>query len=257
MTTSIASDIVAEALRLVALADDRKLQLRVMGGVAVALHANGGLPAPLRRGYRDIDVVVPRRAERDALALLVAAGYESNERFNSMAGVHGRLVVYDTANGRQLDVFVGEFKMCHALPLAERLGVDAPTIPLAELLLTKLQIVRLNQKDAGDIASIVLGHEIAAHDRDAINGERIASLLAADWGLWRTARGSLERTREILPALGLEPEQRALVERRLAELWQRVEREPKSIRFKARARIGDRTQWYEEPDEIEHRELGG
>ena len=257
MTTSIASDIVAEALRLVALAEDRKLQLRVMGGVAVALHANGGLPAPLRRGYRDIDVVVPRRAERDALALLVAAGYESNERFNSMTGVHNRLVVYDTVHGRQLDVFVGDFKMCHALPLAQRLEVDAPTIPLAELLLTKLQVVRLNEKDAGDIVAIVLGHELADHDRDAINGDRVASLLAADWGLWRTTRGSLERTREMLPGLRLEAAERELVEQRLVELWERIEREPKSLRFKARARVGDRTQWYEEPDEIEHRELGG
>ena len=255
MNTSIKADVVDEALRLAELADGEGLRLRVMGGVAVALHADGLLEEALRRPYRDIDVVVPRKADRETIRVLVAAGYESNDRFNSMTGVHNRLVFYDTTHGRQLDVFVGEFKMCHTLPLAERLEVDAPTIPLAELLLSKLQVVRLNRKDAGDIAAIVLGHELADHDRDAINQQRVASLLAGDWGLWRTTRGSLERTRELLPELALEPEQRETVSARLGELWQCIESQPKSIRFKARARIGERTQWYEEPDEIEHREL--
>ena len=135
--------VTTEALRLVELAQARGVALRVVGGVAVALHTQGELHPALRRPYRDIDLVTTRKRDREALKVLVAAGYESNERFNSMAGVHNRLVVYDNANGRQVDVFVGEFRMCHALSF-ERLDVDSPTVPLAELLATKLQIVRMN-----------------------------------------------------------------------------------------------------------------
>jgi hypothetical protein len=248
-------DVAAEALRLAGLGDARGVPLRVVGGVAVALHTSGELHPALRRPYRDIDLVAPRKRDREALAVLVDAGYESNERFNSMAGVHSRLVVYDTANGRQLDVFVGEFRMCHAVPF-DRLAADGPTVPLAELLVTKLQIVRLNEKDVKDIVAILLEHPVGSGDDETVNADRIAELLAGDWGLWRTSRGSVESVRDQLARLELGEDERTLVGARLDELWERVEREPKPLRFRTRARVGDRTRWYEEPDEVEHRSLG-
>jgi hypothetical protein len=248
--------VTTEALRLVELAASRGVPLRVIGGVAVALHAQGELHPALRRSYGDIDLVAPRKGDRRTLELLVDAGYESNERFNSMSGVHDRLVAYDTVHRRQLDVFVGAFKMCHVVPF-DRFDADSPTVPLAELLLTKLQIVRLNAKDVQDVAAILLEHPVGEHDQETVNGARVAQLCAADWGLWRTTRGSIESLGEAFARLPLEDTERQLLQERLAALWERVEREPKSMRFKARARVGDRTRWYEEPDEIGHRELGG
>jgi hypothetical protein len=250
------ASVTTEALRIGELAADRGVPLRVVGGVAVALHTNGDVHPALRRTYRDIDLVTKRRGDREALKLLVDAGYVSNERFNSLVGVHNRLVVYDMLNGRQLDVFVGEFKMCHAIPL-ERLDVDSPTVPLAELLLTKLQIVRLNDKDVKDIAAILLEHPVGDGDDETINASRVAELLSSDWGLWRTSRGSIEFLRASLDGLELSPAERDLIRERLDTLWERVEREPKSLKFRTRARVGDRTRWYEEPDEVEHRSLDG
>lgn len=257
MTAKPLSEITAEALRLSASASEQGICIRILGGVAVGLHASEGVHPALIREYRDIDLVAPRRTDREVLRLLLDAGYESNKRFNDMVGVHGRLVVYDTANGRQLDVFVGEFSMCHALPLADRLLADSPTVPLAELLLTKLQIVKLNEKDVRDIAAIVLDHDVAEHDREAVNAAHVAQLLSGDWGLWRTCQGSLSTARATIPTLGLEPERAALVDDRLGRLWERVETQPKSLKWKARARVGERTRWYQEPDEIGHRELNG
>jgi hypothetical protein len=250
------ANVTAEALRLVELAAAQGASLRVVGGVAVALHTQGDVHPALRRAYRDIDLVTRRKGEREALNVLVAAGYESNVRFNSMVGVHDRLVVYDNVNGRQLDVFVGEFKMCHAVPFSERLAADSPTVPLAELLVTKLQIVRLNEKDVQDIVAIVLEHPVGDGDDETVNASRVAQLLAADWGLWRTSRGSLDFVRAELDRLALEADERELVRTRLDHLWQRVEQEPKPLKFRTRARVGDRTRWYEEPDEVEHRSLG-
>ncbi len=248
------ANVTTEALRIGELAASRGVPLRVVGGVAVALHTNGEVHPALRRTYRDIDLVTKRRGDREALKLLVDAGYVSNERFNSLVGVHNRLVAYDMLNQRQLDVFVGEFKMCHAIPL-ERLDVDSPTVPLAELLLTKLQIVRLNDKDVKDIAAILLEHPVGDGDDETINANRVAQLLASDWGLWRTSRGSIEFVRTALDGLELSPVERDLIRERLDTLWERVEREPKPLKFRTRARVGDRTRWYEEPDEVEHRSL--
>jgi hypothetical protein len=250
------ANVTTEALRIGDLAASRGVPLRVVGGVAVALHTSGDVHPALRRTYRDIDLVTKRRGDREALKLLVDAGYVSNERFNSLVGVHNRLVVYDMLNARQLDVFVGEFKMCHAIPL-ERLEVDRPTVPLAELLLTKLQIVRLNDKDVKDIAAILLEHPVGDGDDETINASRVAALLASDWGLWRTSRGSIEFVRTGLDGLELSPGERDLIRERLDTLWERVEREPKPLKFRTRARVGDRTRWYEEPDEVEHRSLDG
>jgi len=247
-------DVVVEATRLIEAGNADGCTVRVMGGVAVSMHARNGVHPALRRTYRDIDLVAGKKDGRKALNMLKAAGYESNDRFNAMNGGR-RLVVYDMDNGRQLDVFVGGFEMCHKLPIAQRLDLDPRTVPLAELLLTKLQVVHTNRKDVIDICAILLDHEVGDTDGETVNAAYIASLLAGDWGLWRTSRGTIETARAQLPGIDLEPAERDLIDNRLTALWDRVEEEPKSFRWKSRARIGDRSRWYEEPEEIGHRTL--
>ena len=60
------------------------------------------------------------------------------------------MLFYDTANGRQLDVFVGTFHMCHELDLGKRLAEHPSALDAADLLLTKLQIAEINRKDIVD-----------------------------------------------------------------------------------------------------------
>jgi hypothetical protein len=244
-------EVEAEARRLAAGIQETGLPLRLLGGLAIRLHASGNIHSALARSYADIDLVCTRKARRDASRFLVTAGYEGNERFNAMNGSE-RMIFYDRPNTRHVDVFVGGFRMCHALPLADRLDRDSPTLPLAELLLTKLQIVRLNTKDANDIVALLLDHDVSEDDDEAVNAAYVAHLLAGDWGLWRTSRGSLERTREAVAQSGLDAEEQARVQDRVERLWERVEREPKGLRWRSRARIGDSKRWYDEPDEIGH-----
>src|SRR5205814_8364274 len=90
------------------------------------------------------------------------------------------------------------------------------------------------------------------HDDDAVNGRYVAELLAADWGLWRTSRQTVETARARLAGSPLDERERALLDDRLARLWERVEAQPKGLRWRTRAKVGDRTRWYEEPEEIEH-----
>jgi hypothetical protein len=248
---AIQQDIVAEARRVADSALAANVMLRVVGGPAVGLHTPEGVHAALARPYRDIDLVTTRKHARASAQLLKELGYAPNERFNAMNG-STRLVFYDLEHGRHIDVFVGTFSMCHELPIADRLDLDERTVPLAELLLTKLQIVRLNEKDLLDIWAILLAHDVAEHDDDAVNAAYVARLLAGDWGLWRTARQTVETARDRLAESPLGEDERALVDGRLARLWERVETEPKGFRWRSRARIGDRTKWYEEPEEIEH-----
>jgi hypothetical protein len=244
-------DILEEARRVVDGARAANVTVRVLGGVAISLHASGSLHPALTRHYRDIDLVTTRKLGRPTATLLTGLGYTANERFNLMNG-STRLVFYDLANERQLDVFVGEFRMCHQIPIADRLELEDTTVPLAELLLTKLQIVQLNDKDVIDIWAIVHEHDIAEHDDDAINAARIAELLSADWGLWRTSRQSVETARARLSESDLPVGDQSLIDDRLQRLWRRVETQPKGLRWRSRAKVGDRAKWYEEPEEIGH-----
>ena len=121
---------------------------------------------------------------------------------------------------------------------------------MAELLLTKFQIVSLNEKDLRDIVAILHHHDVADKDGDTINAAYVAQLCADDWGLWRTFQMNVVRVREGLDQYDLAEHERETVERRLDRLWERIEAQPKSRSWRMRDRIGDRKKWYDEPEEV-------
>jgi len=247
--SGILPDLVEEGERLLALAHDQNSAFALLGGVAVRLHAPE-VPDELDREYKDLDFAVPKGGSGMAGKLLTAAGYEPQVVFNAMNGKE-RLLFHDMQHGRQVDVFVGAFRMCHEIPLSERLRPGEKTVPLAELLLTKLQIIELNEKDVRDTVLLLHGHEVADHDDDAVNGAHVAELCAADWGLWRTITRNLERCAEHVDEYALPHERRSQVKDRLAQLLTRIEAAPKSRGWRMRDRIGERKRWYELPEEVQ------
>jgi hypothetical protein len=240
-------DIVAEGERLLERAQSDGVAVRLLGGVAVRLQAPT-MPAALDREYKDLDFAAPKGGGSAAERLLRDAGYEPHTAFNAL-NQRERMLFFDTENGRQVDVFIGAFRMCHEIPLSDRLVAQDRTVPLAELLLTKLQIVELNEKDVRDTLLLMHGHPVADHDGDAINGARIAELCASDWGLWRTITANVRTVMEHAPAYDLSAEERERIATRLGEVLDRIEAEPKSRGWKMRAKIGERKRWYELPEE--------
>jgi hypothetical protein len=249
-TVAPEADIVLEAQRLMDAARANDVPVRLIGGLAVRFHVGVDTEPIFTRVYKDIDLATLKGKSKDVSAMMLSMGYEPNKEFNAMNG-HRRLLFYDMGNQRQVDVFVGSFEMCHQIPITERITLDGEGIPLAELLLTKLQIVQLNAKDQTDIITMLYHHDVTDDDAGHINAGRVAELCASDWGLWRTTRMNIERTQAAVPTSGLSPEDQTLVLDRLARLWQRIEDEPKSGKWKMRNRIGDKKRWYEEPDEVD------
>ncbi len=145
-----------------------------------------------------------------------------------------------TRTAVELDVFLDKIKMCHELRLRDRLTVDDITLAPVDLLLTKLQVVQTNERDLKDSAALILDCEIDAH--------RLAQMLGSDWGWWRTATEVLAKVDAYVAAqtdFARRDEGRA----NIARLRQSIDAQPKSIGWKARARIGDRIRWYELPEE--------
>jgi hypothetical protein len=250
-SSPILPDILAEAERLMGEVGQQGIEARVTGGVAVALHGHGHLHPAFRREYHDIDLVTISKQSRRLGSLLVDCGYQANSRFNAMNG-SSRMVFYDLGHERQLDVFVGGFEMCHRIPIASRLHADPVTVPLAELLLTKLQIVQLNDKDVLDLLAILYHHDVASSDGDTVNGKFVAELLAGDWGLWRTATSTLMQLKDRIAASALDEAGQTAVRARIDVLCALIDAEPKGLRWRSRAKIGDRVKWYSEPEEIAH-----
>jgi len=243
----IEADVVSEGQRLLARAAETDVPLRLLGGVAIRLRAPGDLLPAFRRTYADLDFVTARKGASRAAELFRNEGYEPHVAFNALHGKE-RLLFFDVDHDRQVDIFVGAFAMSHKIPLDARLEVDPVSIPLAELLLTKLQIAQLNEKDIRDALALLEGHPVGDVDGETVNAGRIAALCAADWGLWRTITGNLDTCCALAP--NYDVPNGAEVEARLQELLRRIEVEPKTRSWKLRARLGERKRWYELPDEV-------
>ncbi len=249
MPDPIREDIQEEALRIVHAGDAQGILLRLLGGLAIRIHAPSASHRALARSYPDIDFATPVRRAQLVEALFVDLGYEPNKTFNLFNG-DSRLLFYDMAHSRQIDVFIGGFEMCHRLPITERLSLEPLTLPLAELLLTKLQIVQMNEKDVRDICALILDHPFGDTDAETINLPRIAGLCAEDWGLWRTITLSADKVQNLLDEYHLEPADKATIIYRLDILRHALLDTPKSLKWKMRARIGDKMPWYELPEEV-------
>lgn len=241
--------ILDEARRLATAALERDIPIRLVGGLAIRIRVDDAFHPGLSREYKDIDFVTLKGRHKAVSRFLEDMGYEPQKQFNAVNG-HERLLFHDLANERQLDVFVGAFRMCHEIPIGDRITVDPMTLPLAELLLTKLQIVSLNEKDLRDVIAILHHHEVGDRDGETINAARMAQLCSADWGLWRTCKMNFERVREGIDGYDIAPEERVTIEARLDRLWERIDAEPKSRGWRLRDRIGDRKRWYDEPEEV-------
>jgi hypothetical protein len=197
---------------------------------------------------RDIDVVTPRGSRTAITEVLTSAGYLPDRMFNALHGAT-RLLFYDEPNARKLDVFVGEFSMCHQIPIAGRLEREAFTVPLAELLLTKLQIVELTERDQKDVYNLTYHHAVTNGDGSGIESDFIARVCSQDWGLWRTTKSTIERCSANVGEYGLDREAADIITQRLSALWSRIESEPKTARWRLRSRVGDRVRWYNQPEE--------
>lgn len=243
-------DLTDEAHRLLRLIADRGIAARLFGGMGIRILAGDRLAPAFERPIQDLDFAVSK-GDRNALAdLLEESGYEGDQHFNALNGAR-RLLFVDPSHDRQVDVFVGTFEMCHALPLTERLAVLPDTLPAADVLMTKLQIVELNSKDRNDILALVLSHEIGSDDVGSINASRITELTSEDWGLQRTFEINLDRVSAAVSEVDVSSEEKQLLVGRLETLRQAIDDAPKSRRWKLRAKIGERKQWYAEPEEVD------
>jgi hypothetical protein len=241
--------LVTEARRICEQANDSDVHVRLLGGIAIWLRSPDAVRAQLGREYADIDLVTVRKHSKPLRDLLESLGYVPDKMFNATQG--DRRLYFHSADGAyHLDIFVDKFVMSHELDLGPRLEAEPLVLPAAELLLTKLQIAELNQKDAADTAMLLLGHELA--DRDGpgmLNVAYVAEVCGQDWGFYTTVSDNLAKTQALLEGILPDAGQRRVVADRAAKLLADLEAAPKTRGWRRRAKLGRRVRWYETPDE--------
>ncbi len=243
---------ILEALRA---NDNQHVIMRLIGALAFRTHCQkyGYIQDALGRVFTDIDFATYSRFNKDVSRLMTDLGYEENKMVTQLFG-EGRMLFHDPKFGRHIDVFIDKLDFCHVLPLAGRLEAERETLPLAELLLEKMQIVQLNEKDLIDTIMLLREHPIGETDEETINAGVISRLLANDWGYWRTVTGNLNLVHELTAKYPqLTDEDRRVVRERIDQLNKSIEAAPKTMRWKVRSSIGERVKWYKDVEELEGR----
>jgi hypothetical protein len=239
-----ASEIASAATRII---DDARMEnrtLRVLGGAAVAVHCPSAKNAPFAREYPDIDIFAHAKDDVAVKKLLASLGYVPIKKFNALHG-RKRLKFYNEQSGIGIDVYLDAFEMCHKLDFKDRLGLDDYTISLADLLMSKLQMVKFTERDARDTIAIIRDHDLGAGDPEKIDVDYIAKLCSDDWGLWKTLSMNAEIISGMVVDYHLSEEDTQNIRSRFASFLKRLEDEPKSAKWRKRAALGEKSQWYE------------
>jgi hypothetical protein len=248
-----------EARQLIDAARSQGITLRLIGGLGVREHCRTlDLCA---RDYSDLDMVAPAKHARRLAAFFASFGY--GENFDVSTATSNaelqfvRPCKHDGEPGAErthaddhVDVFLDTFRMDHDIALARRLEIEPYTVSLSDLLLTKLQIFRLNEKDTSDIVTLLADAEVGAQDGPGmIDGGYIGRLCADDWGLFYDVTMNLQRVDAQAATFDLSDVQAVRVRHGVLRVIAAIDRAPKSVRWRLRARVGTRATWHNRLDD--------
>ena len=255
---------IEDAIKIVSEADKKGIVLRVLGALAIRIHSMDYADLHRKLGrlgrgkqtFSDIDFIAygkQRNKIRDFFERDM--GYVADKYIMYSIMGKKRHIYYHPKGYYYIDVFFDKLEFSHDIPFRGRLELDKPTIPLADLVLEKIQIHEINEKDIKDLIVLLRAHEIGEVDeKETINAKYIAKILADDWGFWYDATQNLQKVKffakkyyeeNLIDDVTLND-----VIAKIDRIIEIVEKEPKTKKWKKRAKIGVKKKWYREVEEI-------
>ena len=232
------------ATQIIDLAETKGVRLRLLGGLAFKKLCPSAMEAVYFRENNDIDLMGRMEESNGIVKIMETLCYKPRELFNKL-NMGQRLIYYDMDNRRRVDLFLDEFVMCHKFNFKESMLAGTYTLPITQLLMTKLQVVEKTEKEYKDLVVAFRDYDVQ-QGGDGIRGDEIADLCSKDWGVYTTFSKSLESL--LGYAEGLDEARRSVVVPRVQKLVLMMEAAPKSLGWRMRARIGERTRWYDLPN---------
>lgn len=244
------------ALSIVQSATRMGIQLRLLGATAIYYQCPRStfLTDVMTRKLTDLDFVTLSKYMAKIPDLFSSLHFVANERVNALYGAH-RQVYMEPTTSLHVDIFFDKLSFNHVIDFRGRLELDPVTISLADLLLEKLQIVRMSEKDAKDVIVLVHEHDFGHEERGSIDGGYIVDLLSNDWGFYCTFTTNLKKVMEFASNYpSLIEEDKRVVQGRLEALLQKLQSSHKSMKWTMRSRLGTKAKWYDEAEVLENRE---
>jgi len=240
-----------EARRLTDEAQKQGLVLRVMGPIALHYYFPEHVDLYRRmerlgeRVFTDIDYASYGKQRAKLVPFFEQHGYELEKRAAMLSG--GTRLIFFSARIPMIDVFFDRLDYNHPIDYRGRLEFHPHCVSLTDLLLQKLQIVQINDKDLKDAMLLLLAAPVGDNDKNGINVTYLARLFGDDWGFYYTATTNLGRIKEAMTGVkALSGEQRAIIGEKVDYLVQFIEAAPKSGKWKSRAKAGASKPWYQE-----------
>ncbi|HEV2225450.1 MAG TPA: nucleotidyltransferase family protein [Nitrososphaerales archaeon] len=240
----VPSNALAAATQIIDRAETNGVRLRLLGGLAFKKLCPSASDPRYFRENKDIDLMGKREDSRKIVKIMETLGYTPRELFNKL-NLGQRLIYYDITNKRRVDLFLDEFIMCHKFNFKENILAGTYTLPITQLLMTKLQVVEKTEKEYKDLIVAFQDFDVTSGPA-GIRGDEIADLCSKDWGLYTTFRKSLEAVEA--NAANLDGNEQVLVTQRIQKLMTMMDAAPKTFSWRMRARIGERQRWYDLPD---------
>ncbi|MBO0747183.1 MAG: hypothetical protein J2O47_02465 [Acidimicrobiaceae bacterium] len=242
------------ALELIEEAGERDIKLRLTGSLAVRHHCHARASAMSdlgRRPPQDIDLAGYWKQHKAIASLFESRGFVLDPAIRQAQEYGVKRFVYEH-QGIKVDVFMDELVMAHTLSYRDRLELSAPTLPVTDLLLSKLQVHEMTANDLIDMTILVLEHETADGPQpDVIRRDQVTEILRNDWGFWYEAMQNLDRLERAVSGYpSLTDEDRTVAQHTISDLRTVLVESPKSTRWKLRARVGERVRYWEEVDEV-------
>jgi hypothetical protein len=235
--------------KILSVAKDESVTLRLLGATAIRSRSETAKKMSQSRKLTDLDFVAYKKDRKKIEEIFARLGYAPNSTFNMLHGDE-RLMFF--GSDFKIDVWLEVFRMAHTFNFKDRLAVDNLTLPLSDLLMTKLQIVELNEKDVRDLICLLNDHDLSENDEnlEMINIKRLADESQKNWGVYKTFTMNLNKIRTLLPKYEAEATliDSQLVLDRIDRILSSVEAAPKGVGWKMRAKIGEKKPWYETPD---------
>jgi hypothetical protein len=259
-------ELISEALKIVNAAEKKGIILRILGALAIRIHTKGleELHKRLRRlgdansSFTDIDLIGYSSQRADIRQLMEKdLSFKISRQFLLLYG-RDRLIYYHPQDLYYVDIFFDQLYFSHTLHFGKkgkgRLELDNPTITVTDLLLEKLQIHQINEKDIKDIIVLLRGHDFGNNDMDTINLQYMSTILGDDWGFWMDAVENLKKTIKYAEKYFLQSlitkEDLDDVVGKCSRLLDFLERCPKTKNWEKRARIGVKEKYWRDVEEL-------
>ncbi len=238
-----------EARRLTDEAARGGIVLRVMGPIALHFHFPGYVDLYRRmerlgdRVFTDIDYAAYGKHRGKVVPFFESLGYQLERRSAILSG--GERHIFFSDRIPMIDVFYDRLNYNHPIDYRGRLEIHPHCVSLADLLLQKLQIVQINDKDLKDAILLLLAAPVGSHAEGEIDARYVARIMADDWGFYHTATANLGKVQAAVAQVpALSDVEKSIVVAKADEVLLALEGEPKSGKWKRRAEIGTKKPWY-------------